>query len=77
MWMVHGDHNTSGTQTEAYKDLLDEFELLETAIVNDQLRGNDEDITFGESMQTPWFSEDNQDILMLTIPLVFDATRSM
>ena len=77
MWMVHGDHNTSGTQTEAYKDILDEFELLETAIVKNQLRDNDEEIVFGESVLDPWFSEDNQDILMLTIPLVFDATRSM
>ena len=77
MWMVHGDHNTTGTQAEAYKDILDEFESLETAIVKNQLHSNNEDVTFGETGIDPWFSEDNQDILMLTISLVFDAYRSM
>lgn len=77
MWQVFGDHNAAVTSAEGYLDALDAFETLESAVVKDQEHNQNEDVTVSGFQMDPWESDDNQDLILMTITLNIDAYRDL
>lgn len=76
LWKARGDHNASGRFQESFLDLLDAYEELETALVKNQPRLNDENNIIASASIAPLLL-DGQDWLVLDIELNLDALRAM
>ena len=77
LWKVRGTHNASGTYQEGYLDALDAIEEIETELVKNQPQANSENNRIENFSITPLFGDDEQEYLLLTIEIIFDAIRDM
>lgn len=77
LWKAKGSHNASGSFQEAFLDLLDAWEELETALVKNQPGGAGENNLVTSALIAPLATENNQDWLVLSIDLNLDALRAL
>ena len=77
LFRVHGPHNASGSFAEAYLDVLDAYQELESALVSDQLQESGENNAVEFAVLQPLLSTDSQEYLLLSITLALDVMRHM